>query len=400
MLSERKSKCEWERKGFKMLAPTRTKDCFIRAIVLAALLLVAHKSTNFQVKGAPQQTASQSEDTQKDGSSSADESNQSAVVRVLQPLITDPNRAAHYESAVDDAERETFFSVDARLDELRGMDCHFRNIDYCLSGLLGSMAKGLPEDDEAFEVKCDEIKAATHCLRVYMEKCGSERLMALLAPFGIMERKKPTEILAKVLQVQGVNLQDAGDVPIDPKVESLLLNTSPEEAKNQSLAPVRYRTLMELCDPAGKKDPANKRVRQQLFKLGKCLNERIPFAVPCLSDLKNAFLIFYEPKRRLPREPTCCAISRFQSCMTSAFDKVCGTNSIAALMEQLETTFLPMRAIERYCGAGLDHNSQYCKDTLPPVGMKTPIPKKDNRMSRIAKALDLITMVSPKATIM
>lgn len=390
-----------------------TKDHFAmvvvrRPIVLAAtlpllllLLCARDQSSNVlrPVEGAsaeepqsPQATARAAADAAA-GQQAEDGSVAAAVSALSKPQdYSQAERDSRLDDAVAAADRETYFKMDASMSGLRGLDCHFRNVDLCVAGLLGTMAKGLPETDDQFEMRCDEMKATTNCLRVFLEKCGSDRFMAMLAPFGALERRRPGAFVAQLMGGRA-QAEELESTQINPSLEAIAMNLTPEEQRKQAdQAPIRYKTLIDLCEPSGKRDPANARVRKQLFKLSKCINERMPFVLPCVNDLKNAFIVFFESPRKLPKEPTCCAFSRFQSCLMDAFDSVCGLNSMQAIISQLEYTILPMQAIGRVCGKALDHKSEYCTTILPPPGAKVPMPKKSSRVSRIAKALDMLSL--------
>lgn len=288
--------------------------------------------------------------------------------------------------------------------QLDQMDCHLRNIDYCLAGLLGTAQKILPETDSELETRCDEMKATTSCIAVYNKRCSTLKIFSVLAPFAQQSTSllspNSSDLLtdrqrelagpaAGTLMSQPVNLAlvDGGGVRSSPG------KTSPASA-------ISVRNMMEICEPHAKSSPGNKELRQRLFQLAKCVNGRVPTLNPCFDDLKTAIQLFYEPRRLLPMQPTCCALARFRSCSISALDGVCGLSSFEQLMQAFpgQERGGPMNmltTIERVCRQASDHRSSYCKETLPPSGMKVT-PRRGSKASKLAKALDLISF-SPAA---
>jgi hypothetical protein len=261
------------------------------------------------------------------------------------------------------------------------MDCHLRNIDYCLAGLIGTSQKVLPETNKEFETRCDEMKATTSCMAVYNKRCSTLRVFSMLAPF---------------MPGQGADLL--------PSVASSSLSSSAATSganqlllaatNGSSSSPVVSLTnLMELCEPRAKGTPANTELRKRLFQMAKCINPRVPMLSPCLDDLKTAVQLFYEPRRVLPMRPTCCALARFRACSANALDGVCGLSSFEQLLESVSGQGGPVsmvKSIDRVCRQATDPQSSYCKEVLPPSGMKLP-QRRGRKASKLAKALELIS---------
>lgn len=313
--------------------------------------------------------------------------------------LMDVIRNESIEGALEQASNQKYFRADNAMDlsALRHMDCHLRNVDFCFAGLMGAVTRIMPENDDQFETRCDEIKSASNCMLVYNMKCQSDRFMSMLAPFGALTRKttRPSEVLARSMNVEAGTVDRMLAQQIDKNTEAVLTNKSPEEvdAVAERTAPITYKTLLDVCEPDQKKDPANARLRQYLYKMGKCVNERVPKLQPCIEDLKTALMIFYEPRRKLPLKPSCCAMARFRSCTTEALDSVCGLSSLDLMLEQFGslTPVSGMKSIQKVCGQSMDPSSKYCTDVLPPSGMKAPKQKRPERGSKLARALDLMS---------
>lgn len=282
------------------------------------------------------------------------------------------------------AKRMKYFSRNSLdLDQFKHIDCHLRNIDFCFAGLIGSSAKVLPETDAELESRCDEYKLSTNCMLTYNERCLSFRAFSMVSPLLSMSSQLIPNQLAASNQIE---------VPLE-------LISAPTKASNVS---VLLSDFMSICEPSSR-DPSqlanNKLIRSRLFELAKCINPKIPNLNPCINDLKVALQLFYEPRKLLPAKPSCCAISRFRHCAIEALDNICGLSSF----DQLESTLVnsgPMSAIksvDRFCKHAANFESQFCKDTLPPSGTKIP-PARGSKASKLAKALDLISLTSSSSS--
>lgn len=276
----------------------------------------------------------------------------------------------------------SLFDKDAvDLQALAQMDCHLRNVDYCVAGIMGSASKLLPETDAEFEVRCDEMKATTTCLAAYNKRCSTFKVFAALAPFA----NGNSPALASVQSQEALK-----SARLPEQAESLLMNSN-------KTGRIAMADLMGACEPEEKRTPTNKLVRARLFTLSKCINTRIPKLRPCLEDLKVALQLFYEPSRSLPLRPTCCALSRFRHCSSQAMDRVCGLSSFDQLLGQLTSgggssgPFSMVKSIELVCRqSASDFRSAYCADVLPASGLRGP-QRRGRKASKLAKALDLIS---------
>lgn len=266
------------------------------------------------------------------------------------------------------------------LDQLRHINCHLRNLDFCFAGLIGSSVKALPETNEQLDIRCDELQFTSNCLALYNDRCMSMRVFGLMSPLLSMPQYQDN-LPADIRQVQ---------VPLE------LISA------DKSNVTVSMADLMMLCNPRSKTDPNyaanNKLIRSRLFPLAKCINARIPSLTPCLDDLKNAIQLFYEPAKILPARPSCCAVSRFRHCAVQALDNICGLSSF----DQLESALTSgpgnaVRTIDRFCKHAADFQSDYCREVLPPSGTKIP-PRRGSKASKLAKALDLISLSTGPAS--
>lgn len=273
----------------------------------------------------------------------------------------------------------SLFNRDAvDLSALGQMDCHLRNLDYCLAGMLGSFQRALPETSAELEVRCDEMRATTSCLALFNKRCHSFKVFAALVPF-IQQQTSPL-----------VRSSGLGTTKLESQVESLLMN---RPARGRILTA----DLMSICEPEAKKSEANGELRKRIFEMAKCINSRVPRMSHCFEDLKTALQLFYEPTRSLPLRPSCCALSRFRHCSSEALDNVCGLSSFDQLIDSLGSQsgpFTMVRSIDRVCRLATDHRSAYCAEVLPPSGMKAP-QRRGRKASKLAKALDLISFAQP-----
>lgn len=263
-------------------------------------------------------------------------------------------------------------------------DCHLRNLDLCYAGLLASFQKLLPEVDAELNARCDEMKAAGACVAAYAANCNADRVLTYLAPISatldtaLAAAPELNELPARVDQLveSGAPLDDAW---------AALNASSPELARE--LAGVGLADLARVCDPRALSQKSTKLVRHRLFKLGKCVNARMPAITPCLDDLKNALQLVFELNGKLQLKPTCCAIARFRSCATAAIDNVCQLGSIAQLEASLSSgpaSF--MTSLARVCRGSAE--SRECLALLPPAGMKAPL-RRGRKASKIAKVLEM-----------
>lgn len=291
-------------------------------------------------------------------------------------------------------------SVDA--SQLVEIDCHMRNLDYCMAGLMSSAQKMLPETDSEFETRCDEMRAASSCMAVYNKRCSTFKIFALLAPFSQAAGGPGTGSMSELAERQSKLMGQLGnELRLAPQLESQLLNKRTSATNSTSGGRVTVANLMQLCEPSARNLPANRELRQSLFELSKCTNQRMPKLNACLEDLKAAAQIFYEPRRVLPMKPTCCAIARFRACASEALDRVCGLSSFEQLLESMGSTggsggssaspLGLLKTIDRVCRQATDHKSAYCQEVLPPIGMRTPH-RRGSKASKLAKALDLFSM--------
>lgn len=281
--------------------------------------------------------------------------------------------------------------------ELNEMNCHLRNIDYCLAGLLSTSTKILPEDDNELETRCDEMKAATSCLAIYNKHCQNLKIFSLLAPSALSQDSgrslfaSEQRALAKRL---GSQIRPA------PELESQLLGVTNSSGQNVNVKTgqrvVSMSDLMELCETEAKNSPINIQLRKRVFAHARCINGRVPKLTPCIEDLKTAVQVFYEPKRKLPPRPTCCAFARFRACSNVAVDNICGFSSFEQLLESMGSSsggsnpMSMLRTIERTCRQATDHKSAYCQEVLPPSGMRVPH-RRGHKASKLAKMLDIFS---------
>lgn len=267
-------------------------------------------------------------------------------------------------------------AVDVRaLDQ---MDCHMRNLDYCYAGMMGAAGKALPETDDQLEMRCDEMRAMTSCMALYNRRCATMKVFSMLAPMANME------------QTGAMMPEQMSQMPVP--LDAVSSSSSSSSSRQQQQNDVKLADLSALCSPQAKTDRSNKLLRQRLFQVARCVNQRIPQLAPCIEDLKAAVQLFYEPRRALPLKPTCCALSRFRNCSMGALDNVCGLSSFA----QLESSFSSgpaamLKVVDRICRQGASKfDSPFCQEVLPPSGMKAP-QRRGHRASKLAKALDLIS---------
>lgn len=282
----------------------------------------------------------------------------------------------------------SLFEKDALDPEgLSQIDCHLRNVDYCFAGLLGGMQKLLPETDSELEVRCDEVKVAMGCIAIFNKRCDSFRVFASFNPMSTYE-----QLLSGKSDMLPPEMTD---LEIPPELTGVLMNKNASgEVRN-----LKTMDLLQLCDPASKKTKMNQFLRKRLFELGSCANSRVHLLNPCLDDLKTALQVFYEPGRSLPLKPSCCAISRFRECARGALDKICGLSSWTELEKMLTSSSLgsqSLKIVNRICRQEANKfNSPYCIEVLPPVGMKAPPARRGSKASKLAKALDLISLSQP-----
>lgn len=280
----------------------------------------------------------------------------------------------------------SLFSKDAiDLSALAQMDCHLRNVDYCYAGLAGSAGKMLPETDAELEVRCDEMKAATACLAQYNQRCQSIKVLSALAPFASYQRSM--DFAPKEL----------GQAVLPEQIEStLLLN---KESGSSTQPRIRMADVASLCEPEAKQTGSKQQpsqnylLRQRLFALGKCINQRLPAMRPCIEDLKTAVQIFYEPTRQLPLKPTCCAIARFRQCALNKLDDICGLNSLDQLEQALSSSSVTSsmyKMVDQVCRQAAKLDSPYCAEVLPPSGLRAP-QQRGRKASKLAKVLDLLS---------
>lgn len=285
------------------------------------------------------------------------------------------------EGPVEQLAREgSLFKMDTLdTDLLDKMDCHMRNIDLCYAGLLSSLSKPLPENDADFEMRCDNMKVATACLAKYNERCQSFRLLSALGPTTGLGSSLPAEMRSFQL-------------PED--VEEALVG-SEQSKKAKTPVSITAGDLFQLCEPSAKNNETQIVLRRRLFRLARCVNERMPTLRPCIDDLKNALQIFYEPGRMLPVAPSCCALSRFRDCASRALDNICGLTSLSQLEASLSqgSSSLMTGSIVRTCRKAARFDSDECKELLPPHGIKLP-PRSGKKASKLAKILELMSFGS------
>jgi len=306
------------------------------------------------------------------------------------PLLSDPQAENNGPDEIESLlpRGESLFEKDA-VDEgaLNQMDCHLRNIDYCFAGVMGSASKALPESDSELEVRCDEMRAASSCAAIYNKRCQTFKVFAMLAPFADSQQAPP-------LPPQVAELRD---LELPPQAEGALMG-GPLVGGAQATERIRTADLAAICEPSAKGSRANRALRLRLFKVARCVNQRIPALRPCLEDLKAALQLFFEPTRSLPLRPTCCALARFRECSIGALDGVCGLNSL----DQLEATLTSgsgamLKTVERMCRQASSARSAYCLELLPPSGMKVPV-RRGSKASKLAKALDLFSFAPAAQT--
>lgn len=278
---------------------------------------------------------------------------------------------------------EALFQSDALSPKhLAQMDCHMRNIDYCYAGLMAASTHLLPENDDEFEVRCDELKAATSCVAVFNQRCQTLKVFAAFGP--ILGNGETNEVIPQELR----------EMPIAPAAEELLLNEDGRQqtSNNNKNVEVKNSDIINICQPSAKGTKANRLLRQRIFQIGKCVNQRLPKLMPCIDDLKTALQLIYEPTRSLPLKPTCCAVTRFRACSIDALDNVCGLNSFSEFEKSFSsfTGGNMFKSLDRVCKQSTKlYDSYHCSDLLPPSGMKIS-QRTGRKASKLARALNLL----------
>lgn len=275
-------------------------------------------------------------------------------------------------------DEDSLFRKDAIDKEaLDDMDCHLRNMDYCLAGVIGSAGKMLPENDAALESRCDEMVATTTCMSVFENRCETFRLFRQLIPQANMG--SGNVLSGKKLAEQAKSF----NISLD-QVSSQLGGAAVTGDKFE------LTDLLKVCDKSEKGTPKNTAVRQKLFEMSKCVNARLPSLKPCIDDVKTAMQLIYEPNRTLQRKPACCAWGRFRDCATKALDNVCGFQSFSQLEQTLQAGPLSMlKSFTRACDIEPDFKSDFCVQALPPSGLKVPA-RRGQKASKFARILDLV----------
>lgn len=272
------------------------------------------------------------------------------------------------------------FQQDALPQEnLAQMDCHMRNIDYCYAGLLSASAHMIPENDHEFEVRCDELKAASSCVAVYNQRCSTMKVFSAFAP--LLGNDDDNAIP-----------QELRDMPLPPAFEDVIENKDGQQQANN--IEIKTLDLVNICNPSAKNTRANKLLRQRLYQIGKCVNQRLPQISPCIEDLKTALQLFYEPTRSLPLRPTCCAFTRFRLCSMNALDNVCGLSSLNEFEKSLNSfsSGKVFKSLDRICkqlASKMSDIGSYCSEVLPPSGMKIA-QRTGRKASKLARALNMI----------
>lgn len=277
------------------------------------------------------------------------------------------------------SKQESLFQQDS-LDRtnLAQMDCHMRNIDYCYAGLLAASAHIIPENDHEFEIRCDELKAASSCVAVYNQRCQTMKMFAAFAP--LLGNADDNAIP-----------QELRDITLPPIFEDVIKNKDGQQQAND--IEIKPFDLVNICQPSAKNTRANKFLRQRLYQIGKCVNQRLPQISPCIEDLKTALQLFYEPTRSLPLRPTCCALARFRSCSMDALDNICGLSSFNELEKSLNSfgSGNVFKSLDKICklSSKMADIGGYCLEVLPPSGMKIA-QKSGRKASKLARALNMI----------
>lgn len=305
--------------------------------------------------------------------------------------------------------RKLFNKESLDVESLEQIDCHLRNLDFCYAGLLGSMSNFLPETDQELQVRCDEYKVAMSCLAIYNKRCQSFKIFEALIPMIrndqsiFINQQQQIVQLRDQLTANGVDINSLPSTQLMAAQNNSLVQSSPLGSLTKDLSAGNLNGFMSLCEPDERENSAAEsgKLRARLFELAKCVNKRVNLLRPCIDDLKAALQIFYEPGRVLPLKPSCCAMSRFQYCARQALDGICGLNSFnqleSALMGNSGSSSQVFKVVERVCRQANKFDSPFCKELLPPSGLRAP-QRRGSKASKLAKALDLVSFGAPVAT--
>lgn len=287
-----------------------------------------------------------------------------------------------------------FFDSSAKIvDQLSLTDCHLRNLDLCFAGIMSAIGQRvLPETDSELNVRCDEMRAASQCAIAFASRCNSDRLLDMLAPFSRPLDSQLNELQAPELRKMPERIEELLNNDLLDEAWKFLNASEPQ--LTQQLTSINGYEMSRICDPKAKNTPKIKLMRHRMFKLGKCVNARLPALSPCLDDAKNAFQLIYEVNNRLEVKGTCCAVGRFRQCASVALDNVCelgSLNQLEASLNKIAGGF--MGSLTKVCHI-MAPDSEYCITVLPPPGTKAPL-RRGRKASRVAKLFEMIKFAPP-----